>query len=82
MFLFAQLRDVLAAKYSAVVSEKDHNSRPLLPQRTKPDLIAFRVGQDDRRQTLADRCGHEPHSRLEDRLSQKRPDRCRCHQHM
>jgi hypothetical protein len=41
--IFAQLRDVLAAENSSVVTKKDNHRRPLLPQRAQTDLVAIRV---------------------------------------
>ncbi len=43
-FVVTQLRDMLAAEDSTVVTEEDQNSRPLLPQRTESDLLTVRVG--------------------------------------
>jgi len=45
--VLAQLRDMLAAEDSAIVPQKDHDSRPFGPDRSQPDLIAFRIGQTD-----------------------------------
>lgn len=45
--VLAQLRDVLAAEDSAIVPQKDHNRRHFGPDRSQPDLIAFRIGQTD-----------------------------------
>jgi hypothetical protein len=48
--VLAQLRGVLAAEDSAIVPQKDHNRRRFGPDRSQPDLIAFRVGQTHVRQ--------------------------------
>jgi hypothetical protein len=58
-FACAQLRDVLAAKDSAVVPQKDHNGGTLLPKRTEPDFAAARVGQDDVRESGAESRSHD-----------------------
>jgi hypothetical protein len=74
LLVLAQLRDVLAAKYSPVVAKKDHDGGTLLPQRAKPNLIAFRVGQDNWRQFVTQGCAHAPHCRLRTRSSQNQAD--------
>jgi hypothetical protein len=48
--VFAQLRDVLAAKNSAVMTQKGDDRRTIGPQRTQPNQIAVGIGQYDRRQ--------------------------------
>jgi hypothetical protein len=47
LLVFAQLRDVLAAKNSAVVPEKNEDGRLLFPQRTQTDFFAISVGKKD-----------------------------------
>jgi hypothetical protein len=44
LLVFAQLRDVLAAKNSAVVAQKNDNGRLVLPQRSQADFSAIGVG--------------------------------------
>lgn len=53
LFVFAQLRDVLAAKNSPVVPEKNEDGRPVLPQRTQPGFSAGGVGKNDVCELLA-----------------------------
>ena len=57
-FMFAQLRDVLAAENSPIVPEEHNHGRLTLPQRAKPEIAAVRVRQDDVRQCLAQRACH------------------------
>jgi|SRR5690348_11982047 hypothetical protein len=45
--VFAQLRDVLAAKNSPIVPQEDQNRGSSLPKRAKPDLPSTRIRQDD-----------------------------------
>jgi hypothetical protein len=44
--MLAQLRDVLAAKDSSVVAEKNEHRRLLGPQRTQRDFRAVGIGKD------------------------------------
>jgi hypothetical protein len=55
LFVFAQLRDVLAAEDSAVVAQEDHHGGAIGPERAQPHGDAGRVGQDDLRQAGAQR---------------------------
>ena len=52
--MFAQLRDVLAAKDSAIVAKKNNNRGLALPQRTEANFPAVRVGENDVRELLAE----------------------------
>jgi hypothetical protein len=54
LLVFAQLRDVLAAKNSAVVPQKNDHGRLLLPQRTETDFPPVAVGQNDIRKLPAE----------------------------
>jgi len=47
LLVFAQLRDVLAAKNSAIVAEKNDDCRLALPQRTQTDFSAIGVREND-----------------------------------
>jgi hypothetical protein len=58
LVVFAQLRDVLAAKDSAVVAKKNDDGGIALPQRTKANFPAVGVGQYDVRQLLAESFFH------------------------
>jgi len=44
LFVFAQLRDVLAAENSTIVAKEDHYGRLPVPQRAKANLPAVGVG--------------------------------------
>jgi len=44
LLVFAQLRDVLAAKNSAIVPQKNDHGRLVLPQRTETDFPPVAVG--------------------------------------
>jgi len=44
LLVLAQLRDVLAAEDSAVVTEERQDCRALLPQGAQPDLVSIGVG--------------------------------------
>ena len=46
-FEFAQLRDVLSAEDSTVMTKKDHYGRPTLPQRAEPRRFAINVRERD-----------------------------------
>jgi hypothetical protein len=56
--VFAQLRDVLAAKNSAIVPKKNDDGRLALPQRTQTDFFAIGVRQNDVCELLAKRFLH------------------------
>jgi len=56
--VFAQLRDLLAAEDSPVVSEEDEHGGTLLPQRAEANLHTSRFGQHDIRELRTDRSGH------------------------
>jgi len=45
--VFAQLRDVLAAKDSSIVPKKNQNGRLLGPQRAKKNLPPVAIGKND-----------------------------------
>ena len=53
LFVFAQLRDVLAAKNSAIMPEKNEDGRPVLPQQTQAGFSAGGVGKNDVCELLA-----------------------------
>ena len=60
-FKFAQLRDVLAAKDSTVVTKEDKNGWALGPQRAEADAVTVRVGKCDPGKPAAERFGHAGH---------------------
>ena len=58
-FVLAQLRDVLAAKYSAVMAQKDDDGRFRLPQRAEAHGPLVGIGKNDCGQLRAQAlCGH------------------------
>jgi hypothetical protein len=61
LLVFAQLRDVLAAKDSAVVAEKNDDGRAALPQRTQTDFAAVGVRENDFCELLAKSLLHGEH---------------------
>ena len=54
----AQLRDVLAAKDSAVMTKKDDNRRPVRPEEVELNRTFVRVRQNDPGETLGVGTGH------------------------
>jgi hypothetical protein len=54
-FVLAQLRDVLAAKHSAVVAQKNDHCGAIGPQRPKPHGPLIRIRQNDFRKFRAER---------------------------
>jgi hypothetical protein len=61
-FECAQLRDMLAAKNSTVVAQKDHDSGAALPQRAQADCFAFGIGQRNSGEFAAIGLSHAGHS--------------------
>ncbi len=57
-FVFAQLRDMLAAEDSAIVPQKDDDGWIPLPQRAEADIRAVRLGQHDVCEFRAERFRH------------------------
>ena len=47
LLMFAQLRDVLAAKDSSVVAEKNQHGRSRIPKRAERNFAAVAIGKDD-----------------------------------
>ena len=45
--VLAQLRDVLAAEYSPIMTKKYHDGRAILPQRAEADRALVRIRQSD-----------------------------------
>jgi hypothetical protein len=56
--VFAQLRDVLAAKDSAVMSQKNQNGSLPGPQRAKTNLLPIAIRKDDLCEPAAERIFH------------------------
>jgi hypothetical protein len=61
LLVFAQLRDVLAAEDSAVVTKKNDDGGPAFPQRTETDFAAFGVRENDFCELLAKSLLHGEH---------------------
>src|SRR5579864_137424 len=70
--VFAQLRDVLTADNSTVVSQEHHHRRRRGPQRTQLYGLIVSVGQRDAGQLAADGFGHARHFRRASRGCQAR----------
>ena len=51
ILMFAQLRDMLAAKHSAIMAQKGNDRGSLVPERAKANPVTRRIGQQNRRQT-------------------------------
>ena len=58
LFVVAQLRDVLAAKDSAVVAKERDHCRPVGPKRAESNGSPFRVRQDYSRKLFTERLRH------------------------
>jgi hypothetical protein len=61
LLVFAQLRDVLAAKDSAVMAEEDEDDGTRFPERAETNGLAEGVGEDDAGESLAEGFGHDGH---------------------
>ena len=61
LLVFAQLRDVLAAKDSAIVAKKDDDGGIALPQRTETDFAAVGIGKGDVCEPRAESFVHVAH---------------------
>jgi hypothetical protein len=61
VLVFAQLRDVLAAENSSIVTQKSDYGRPALPQRTQPNLFPISVGENQISELLAESFLHAKH---------------------
>ena len=62
VFKCAQLRDMLAAKNSTVVAQKDQDTRTALPQRAQACCVAFGIRQGDSGEFAAIGLSHAGHS--------------------
>lgn len=60
LFVFAQLRDVLTAKDSAVVAQEYYDRRPFIPQGSEPHLTVFAIGKRDKGEPIAEGSFHAP----------------------
>ena len=59
LFVFAQLRDMLAAEESAVVPQENEDGRLPLPKRSEADFPAVDVRQGYGRECFTERAGHQ-----------------------
>jgi len=66
--VFAQLRDVLAAENSAVVTEEDDYRWTLTPKRSELNQAVGRFRQEDRRQARAEIISHAAIVQVQDRF--------------
>jgi hypothetical protein len=57
--VFTQLRDVLAAKDSAVVAKEDENGGIRFPERAEANVLAEGVRERDIGELLAEGFGHD-----------------------
>lgn len=57
-FVFAQLRDMLAAENSTIMAQKHDNGGLFFPKGAKADGISISIGQGNVRQTVAERVRH------------------------
>lgn len=56
----AQLRDVLTAEDSAIVAQKNENSRAFFPERSKSMLVPIAIRQHDAGKDFTHRARHYP----------------------
>jgi hypothetical protein len=61
LLVLAQLRDVLAAKDSAIVTKENDNGGLALPQGTETDFAAVGIGKRDVRELTTERIAHADH---------------------
>jgi hypothetical protein len=61
LLVFAQLRDVLAAKDSAVVAQEDKDGGIAFPEGAEADGFAEGIGKNDAGELLTERFGHDGH---------------------
>jgi hypothetical protein len=59
LLVFAQLRDVLTAKNSAVVAQENYDGRPFIPQGSEPRLVVVAVRKRDKREFIAEGSFHD-----------------------
>jgi hypothetical protein len=60
LFVFAQLRDVLTAKDSAVVTQENYDSRSFIPQGSEPRFAVVAVRNRDEAEPIAEGSFHGP----------------------
>ena len=59
LFVFAQLRDVLTAKDSAVVTQENYDGRSFIPQGSEPRLAVVAVRKRDKGELIAEGSFHD-----------------------
>jgi hypothetical protein len=72
LFVFAQLRDVLTAKDSAVVTQENYDSRSFIPQGSEPRFAVVAVRNRDKGEPIAEGSFHGPSILLSALLAVKR----------
>jgi hypothetical protein len=60
LLMIAQLRNMLAAEDSSVVTKENNHGGPTFPQRTKPNFAPIGVGKRDIGERIAERLSHRP----------------------
>ena len=58
VLVFAQLRDVLAAEDSPIVTEKNQHRRRRLPKRAQADFASIAIGQNELRERCTECVSH------------------------
>jgi hypothetical protein len=58
VLVFAQLRDMLTAEDSSVVTEKNHCGRRCFPKRAQADFASIAIGQNELRERCTERVDH------------------------
>ena len=58
VLVFTQLRDVLAAENSSIVTQKNHHRRRRFPKRAQADFASIAIGQNDLGERRAKRVSH------------------------
>jgi hypothetical protein len=59
LFVFAQLRDVLTAKDSAVVAQENHDGRSFIPQGSETRLAVVAIRKRDKGELIAEGSFHD-----------------------
>ena len=72
-FMLAQLRDILTAEDSTVMSQEDHDSGIPLPERAETNFIAAGIGQHDICELCTDRSCHAPIISAEIAIAARKP---------
>ena len=78
LYVLAQLRGMLAAKDSSVVTQKNNDSRLFVPQRSEPDVSSIAIRECDEGQLAAERTLHGASIMCRALRGVKRMPRARC----